>query len=125
MDRQKQLGTQRFTKCERLCSKTEIAALFKQRKSTYAFPLRILFDKRDVHQSAKILLSVSKRKIRKASDRNTIKRQLREIYRKFDRKEALAGHHIAILYSTDTPVPFSKLEKSMYKCLERMVKELD
>ena len=75
-----------FHKSERLCSKRIIDALFAGgSKSMSAFPLRVVFMPVPVEAPAplvSILVSVSKRRFKRAVKRNRVKRQIREAYRK-------------------------------------------
>ena len=75
-----------FHKSERLCSKRIIDALFTGgSKSMSAFPLRVVFMPVPVEAPAplvSILVSVSKRRFKRAVKRNRVKRQIREAYRK-------------------------------------------
>jgi len=72
-----------FSKQEKLKHKKLIETLFSEGKSVTVFPLRIVFLEND-HGGSKPLqvsFSVPKRLIKRAVDRNRIKRQLRESYR--------------------------------------------
>ena len=67
-----------FSKAERLCSRKAIDKLFAEGKSFTLFPLRILHLPQETNQ---VLISVSKRRFKRAVDRNAIKRRIREGYR--------------------------------------------
>ncbi len=75
---------QTFTKAERIKSKLIINRLFEGGSASFvAFPFRIVYmtiPKGDAPTS--ILISVPKRRFHHAVDRNHIKRQVREAYRK-------------------------------------------
>lgn len=74
----------RFRKPERLCSKKLIQQLFSpQGRSLAAFPLRVVWMPVDPGCDAQVqmMVSVSKRKLRHAVDRNRAKRLVREAYR--------------------------------------------
>lgn len=76
---------QRFSKSERLAAKKSIELLFKEPSgSFFAHPVKLTYTLSPLSEGviAQILLSVPKRNFKKAHDRNRIKRQLREIYRK-------------------------------------------
>lgn len=102
-----------FPKAEHLCLKKEVEALFHSgSRSMSAWPVRVVF--RPVAHAggpaAKVLMSVPKRKLRHAVDRNRAKRQLREAYR--HQKSLLLptlppgeGVHIGFLWLADRPVP--------------------
>lgn len=78
----------RFTlsKEERLCRMKVIEELFSGKNDSFsAYPLRIVFmktPKTDDVPPVRILISVSKRKFKRAVKRNRVKRQIREAYRK-------------------------------------------
>ncbi|MBR1469463.1 MAG: ribonuclease P protein component [Prevotella sp.] len=76
-----------FSKEERLCSRSLIEKLFNgdSAKSVMSFPLRVVYmteNRACDGARVKILVSVPKRYFKHAVDRNRIKRQLREAYRK-------------------------------------------
>lgn len=80
-----------FGKSERLCRKTLIDRLFAGgSKSILAFPIRMVYlpvEKESTPEPVSILISVPKKRFRRAVKRNRVKRQIREAYR----------HHKAIL----------------------------
>ena len=83
-------------KAERLSSKIQIDRLFSGgSKSLVAFPLRIVFapSSRKQEAAASILASVPKKYFHHAVDRNFVKRELREAYRK--------NKHILLEYLSD------------------------
>jgi len=74
---------QTFSKNERLCSKPLIDKLIQKGNSFNGFPFKISW--MEIEESTvpvKILISVPKRKFKRAVDRNKIKRLIREAYRK-------------------------------------------
>lgn len=73
----------KFPKNERLCGKIRIQQLFEQGKTIKFYPLKIVYKvvEDEPNVSVKFLVSVPKRLIKKAVDRNSIKRRLREAYR--------------------------------------------
>lgn len=74
-----------FPKAEHLCLRSDVEALFSPGSvSQTVFPLRATFRLVPYGGSGprvQVLLSVSKRRLRHAVDRNRAKRQLREAYR--------------------------------------------
>lgn len=110
-----------FPKAEHLCLQKEIEALFHAGSHSHvAFPLRVVFQRVDHVKgpAVKVLLSVAKRKLRHAVDRNRAKRQLREAYRL--QKELLLstlpddeGWHIGFIWLADSPVPSALVHKKM------------
>jgi len=75
-----------FTKEERLCAKRRIDTLFKSGSSFVLYPFRIVFvfEKNNETENSppcQSIISVSKRRFKRAVDRNAIKRMMREGYR--------------------------------------------
>ena len=72
-----------FTKEERLCNKKLIDELFHNGSSFLCYPFKvswlIVADQQSV--PAQVLFSVSKKRYKRAVDRNLIKRRIREAYR--------------------------------------------
>lgn len=75
-----------LTKAERLCSKTMIERLFAGGNHSFpAFPLRIVYmwlEPEEGTADASILISVPKKRFKRAVKRNLVKRQVREAYRR-------------------------------------------
>ncbi|HVS90917.1 MAG TPA: ribonuclease P protein component [Mucilaginibacter sp.] len=75
--------TYTFTKEERLCNKKLIDELFHKGSSFLCYPFKVSWLVVDEAQQfpARVLFSVSKKRYKRAVDRNLIKRRLREAYR--------------------------------------------
>lgn len=129
-------AAERFTlsKEERICSKKLINELFTGNgRSMTAFPLRVVFMKRtivDDQPRAAMLVSVPKRYFKHAVDRNRVKRQVREAFRRnksiitqnlTDDHEALA---MAFMWLTDEKFPSSEVENRMVRLLTRISESL-
>lgn len=125
-------AAERFTlsKEERICSKKLINELFTGNgRSMTAFPLRVVFMKRtivDDQPRAAMLVSVPKRYFKHAVDRNRVKRQVREAFRRnksiitqnlTDDHEAIA---MAFVWLTDEKYPSSEVENRMVRLLTRI-----
>lgn len=125
-------AAERFTlsKEERICSKKLINELFSGNgRSMTAFPLRVVFMKRtivDDQPRAAMLVSVPKRYFKHAVDRNRVKRQVREAFRRnksiitqnlTDDHEAVA---MAFVWLTDEKFPSSEVENRMVRLLTRI-----
>ena len=74
---------QSFKKEERLCNIKLIEKLFKDGSSFLVYPFRIIWLSEHLVSDfpAQVLISVPKRKFKRAVDRNLIKRRIREVYR--------------------------------------------
>lgn len=102
------MTTKRYTlsKEERLSWKRYIDLLFEKGQSFVAFPLRVVYlpMEEEMPARASFLVSVPKKRFKRAVKRNLIKRQVREAYRvrKYDLLEPLEaknkGMLIAFLY---------------------------
>jgi len=72
-----------FTKEERLCSRKSLDLLFKNGSSFLLYPFRLsyLFVPGEHTFPAQVVINVSKKRFKRAHDRNLIKRRIREVYR--------------------------------------------
>lgn len=116
-----------FPKQERLSWKRHIDLLFANGRSFVAFPLRVIYlpvEEDALPAPASVLISVPKKKFKRAVKRNLIKRRMREAYRihKHDLFDALANNQqrmlVAFLYLDKEILPFSEIEKAMQKALD-------
>ena len=116
-----------FPKQERLSWKRHIDLLFANGRSFVAFPLRVIYlpvEEDALSARASVLISVPKKKFKRAVKRNLIKRRMREAYRihKHDLFDALANNQqrmlVAFLYLDKEILPFSEIEKVMQKALD-------
>lgn len=117
-----------LTKSERLKSKKTIEQMFAGGSRSFSiFPLRVVYlpvEKGDA--SVSILLSVSKKRFKRAVKRNRVKRQLREAYRK--NKDLLTAVvtpkeyslAVAFIYLDDKLRDSSFMEEVMKKLLSRI-----
>lgn len=123
-----------FKRNEHLKSRKRIGQLFSEGKSSKAFPLRAQFDyvnkgESDVFINAGFV--VPKKKLRKAVDRNRVKRQMIEAFRlqREDLMNKLQKHSlhgdVMFIYLGDRIPVYSKLEKNMIKLLDKLIKEIE
>jgi len=123
-----------FKKEERLCNKRLIDELFHNGSYFLCYPFKaswLLVDDAAQTVSAQILISVSKRRYKRAVDRNLIKRRLREAYRLQKQQ-----HLYELLVSSDKKIvlslgyigkqieSFDFIEKKMLKLLKQLSEQL-
>lgn len=124
-----------FTKEERLCARKRIDTLFKSGSSFVLYPFRIVFvlDKNsetEIPPPCQSIISVSKRRFKKAVDRNTIKRMMRESYRlqkSNDLIPFLSKHNVtlylAIQYVGKQILTYDVFHAAMNKMLKKLQDE--
>ena len=120
-----------FSKVERLSHKNHIDALFNEGKSFSMNPFKIIYRLHPIAAEVpvKVLFAVSKKKFKRAVDRNRLRRIIREAYRlnKHLLVDQLAtipcSLHMGFVYVSDRrDVTFAEIEKQMVSCLERLGK---
>ena len=124
-----------FTKAERLCSKKLIDELFGGGSASMAaFPLRAVYRfspmKEDCSVPVSVLISVPKKRLHHAVDRNRMKRQIREAYR--HNKQSLWTRlseqqrclNLAFVCISEEPCPSYKVDNSVKKILRRIEESL-
>ena len=119
---------QTFTKDERLRKKILITKLFQEGSSFYISPFRVSWLSSTVpgNYPVQVLVSVPKQVIRKAVNRNKIKRRMREAYRKnkFILYEFLEQNQgtliLALTYTSKEILPFNLLQEKIIVLLQRL-----
>jgi len=114
-----------FPKSERLSGKKRIEELFAKGSSFYMHPI-VLKYKLAEGASHRVLFAVSKRNIKRAVDRNLIKRRLREAYRL--NKHQLSAknnsfYNLAFIYTDPNILAFQEIEDRLSKLLKRLEKK--
>ncbi|NNC70859.1 MAG: ribonuclease P protein component [Flavobacteriaceae bacterium] len=115
-----------FRRKEKLKSKKLIEQLFNEGKSASVYPLKLIY-LRVEHKGIYPIqagLSVSKRKMKKAVERNRIKRVLRECYRKNKQAvyDQITGKYIFMfLYLDENEQNYVVLEGKMIDLLKKFI----
>jgi ribonuclease P protein component len=124
----------RFTlkKEERVRGVKQIEHLFTHGQSFVAYPLRVVFVEQTgiTPSQVSIFVSVPKKKLKSAVDRNRIKRLIREAYRlnkyTFDRSCLRENQTLAIafVYLKNEMSDYETIAKSVRKALKEIEKQL-
>ena len=119
-------------KSERLDKKKVIEKMFAGGSRSFSvFPLRVVYlPVEELEAPVSILVSVSKRRFKRAVKRNRVKRQIREAYRKnksllvdeLQRREQRLA--VAFIYLSDELVATAELEEKMKIALARISEKL-
>ena len=125
-------GTFSYNKFEKLKSRKQIELLFAKGKSISAFPVKVFYlpvDHTPVHP-VQVGVGVSARNFKKAVDRNTIKRRMREAYRlhKLPLHEHLVAQQKSVavfILWIDKQMPTTvALQDLMPTVIEKLIKQL-
>ena len=122
-----------FKKSERLCSRILMDHLFQgDNRTASSYPIRAVFlpVEEAVQKGVSILISVPKKRFHDAVDRNRVKRQIREAYRK--NKHALVeqvaqsgrGLLVAFIYVSAEIESTEYMEKRVVRLLDKIGAEL-
>ncbi len=118
----------KLSKDEKLTSRTAIERLFGEGKSLMAFPLRAAYRLRPCGEHpVQFLISIPKKRIRRATGRVTLRRRTREAYR-LNRRQLLLptllqqgiGVDIAFVYLDNSLAPYSIINEKMTSLLQRI-----
>lgn len=118
----------KFSKKEKLKSQKEIELLFKQGKSINHFPIRLIYKVKTEKNNVPINfgISVPKKKIKLAVNRNLIKRRVREAYRlnNHDLKIKLLENqkeiNMMMIYSSEQILSYKEIEEKIKVILSRL-----
>ena len=126
------VGTFSYNKFEKLKSRKQIELLFAKGKTIAAFPVKVFYlpvENTPMHP-VQVGVGVSARNFKKAVDRSTIKRRMREAYRlhKLPLHEHLVAQQksvaIFILWIDKQMPTTAALQEMMPAVIEKLIKQL-
>lgn len=116
-----------FNEAQRVTGAKRVDAIFDSGKSFISYPLRVVYLQHEQSPTIRcsILVTVPKKRIKKAVHRNRIKRLIRESYRlnKDLVKDINLGEQsldIAFVYVKDTLSDYKEIQKGMLKALKQI-----
>ena len=121
-----------FPKAEHLKSKSIIESLYSNGSSVTAYPLRAVFMAlpfKEKQPVAQILINVAKKRFKHATDRNLIKRRIREAYRlnkhilTDELEKSCKNMAVAILYIDNKHNGTEFLKRKMQKLLCNIIEK--
>ncbi len=121
-----------FPKNQKLCNEKAIERLFENGKSLTEKPFRIIYniDNNNEDVFLKALIVVPKKRVRLASDRNVIKRRVKEAYRlqKSELEKYLKSNNhqlnLAIIYQKHEILDYKLIDVKIKLLLSRLKEEL-
>ena len=123
-----------FRKYERLSSKRDIQYLYTKGERLMVYPFSVVWcvcDKDDIPSRVQVIISVSKKKMKHAVDRNYTKRLMRECYRFYKDKFYMAlyikGYKIflAISYIQNKQRNYSSMQAKYTKMLDQLIESIN
>jgi len=111
--------TNSFSKEEKLCGEKDIDLVYKTGHSFLSHPLVIYHLPMNDIRLSKVLVSVSKRKFKKAVDRNLLKRRIREAYR-LNKSILQTTSFLAFVYVGNESATFHVIEKALVHGLQKI-----
>ncbi|MDA3942524.1 MAG: ribonuclease P protein component [Bacteroidetes bacterium] len=119
----------RLPKSERLHGHNTIEQLFSRGKSFYVYPFKVVVFQEVTNDNPplRMLISVSRRRFKKAPDRNRIKRLCREAWRmqKSELIEKLSQNNnrkdVALIYTAGSILPFTEISQKIKVILLRLM----
>jgi ribonuclease P protein component len=120
-----------FSKENRLCSSRRIESLFLEGERFYEFPFKAIWqEEKKAETHLKLAVSVPKKRLPKASQRNHVKRLIREAYRKNKSiilptlQQKNKSINVMIVYTLPSILSYSEIEDKISVTLQRLSDEV-
>lgn len=122
-----------FKKSERLSGKKLLGEIHREGKAVKAFPFILLYKPCSFEngETAKLAISIPKRRVKKAVDRNRMRRQVREVYRieKSTLYTVLTGESVQlgmliIFVGNETSVDSNLVKEKISQLIARLSNEI-
>ena len=112
-----------FGRSQKLKSKKLIDQLFAEGKNIKSYPLKLVYIPIDNSENTELKtgVSVPKKLVKTAVQRNRIKRMMREVFRKnkyLVNNDLSSSYAFMFIHISREEMPYTKLDRSMKKILE-------
>ena len=120
---------QSFGKAEKLKSKKQIEQLFRKGSQAFNYPFKLIwfYTGPSNEVRSKLLIGASRKNLKKATDRNKMKRRMREAYRRNKTRllDSLSANdsycNIGIIHVGKEISTFKETEKKIIDLLDRLI----
>ena len=115
-----------FPKAQKLCGEKAIGLLFEKGEAFSKYPFRVVYlplpELREGEAAVRMLVSVGKKRFKRAVKRNRVKRQTREAWRKAKHavSDKFRGLHVAFIFCGDGLPKTADVERSVAKVAARL-----
>jgi len=112
----------RLPKSERLHSEKLIKELFSEGSSFFLYPFKVLYKikAQDEALVTSVLFSIPKKRIRKANDRNLLRRRIKEAYRLNKHKLTAPPIHLGLVYVGKEDMAFADIQAKLILVLQKL-----
>lgn len=130
-DSQSSHTTLAFPKSQKLCGETTIDRLFREGTGFSRFPIRVVYiinnERRAGEHPLRMMVSVGKKRFKRANKRNRVKRLVREAWRHHKDKLQTAletagvqGMHVAIVFLANELPTYDAVDSAVAKVIDKL-----